>query len=112
MNDTMTLWITALGGVVMIGVAVLMPRLRLRFGGQPWDRVFRDERLRRIALLQERLAQGSLGAMGTGFLISGAGPLLNLPAVPAQLVASVCYGLALAGLVAQAALIIRSRKIE
>jgi hypothetical protein len=50
--------------------------------------------------------------MGAGFLVSGAGVLLRLPPVPAQLVASICYGLALAGLVAQVALIIRSRRIE
>ncbi len=112
MADTTTAWVTALGGAFMVTLATLLPWFRLRFGGKPWDETFRDPRLRRIARIQERLAQGSLGAMGAGFLVSGAGVLLNLPPVPAQLVASICYGLALAGLVAQVALIIRSRKIE
>ncbi len=112
MADATTAWITAAGGVLMIVLAVLMPRLRLRLGGRPWDEMFRDLRLRRIARIQERLAQGSLGAMGAGFLVSGAGVLLRLPPVLAQLVASICYGLALAGLVVQVALIIRSRRIE
>ncbi|MGQ9549964.1 MAG: hypothetical protein ACUVSY_15165 [Roseiflexus sp.] len=112
MTDTTTAWITVTGGVLMVVLAILMPKFRLRLGGRPWDETFRDPRLRRIARIQERLAQGSLGAMGAGFLVSGAGVLLRLPPVPAQLVASICYGLALAGLIAQVALIIRSRRIE
>lgn len=112
MVDATTAWVTAIGGALMAALAALLPWFRLRLGGKPWDEVFSNPRLRRIARIQERLAQGSLGAMGAGFLVSGAGVLLNLPPVPAQLVASICYGLALAGLVAQVALIIRSRRIE
>ena len=112
MNDSVTLGVTAAGGALMLVLAALMPRLRLMFGGRPWQEIFRDERLIRIARRQEMLARASLGAMGAGFLVSGVGPLLNLPATPAQLVASICYGAALAGLIAQVALIVRSRRME
>jgi hypothetical protein len=105
-------WITFIGGLMMVAMALAGPQIRQAFGGQPWEAVFTTEKLRRYAQLQERAAQVALAGMGAGFAVSGGGSVLGLPELVVWILATICFALAVVALATQVAIVVRSRREE
>jgi hypothetical protein len=105
-------WISLIGGLVLIGLGIALPRLRLRRIGRDWDAVFTSERLRKIARAQERAGQVTLVAFGAGFATSSLGALLQLPDAVTWTLSLSSYAVGIIGAIAQLMIIVRSRRIE
>ncbi|HMO60134.1 MAG TPA: hypothetical protein PKA05_15215 [Roseiflexaceae bacterium] len=104
-------WISLVGGIAMMLVALLMPQMRRRVTGHDWDAIFSDTRLIRLARLQERIGQATLAAFGLGFVVSSLGSILQFPSTLIWILSLPCFAAGVGTAIAQLVIIIRSRRI-